>query len=122
MRKTFTLTILSILLSSTFILFSSQVNGQQTKQSLNFCRVKVYTTYKSNTVEMDYGNRGVSSKIIDNVPVDTSLDKVNLLKNDILILDYMNNLGWECFNIISTTSEHQFGEIVIYYFRKPKTE
>jgi hypothetical protein len=122
MLKSFLLTVIFFWFFSHANSQSTQVNGQQTTQNYNFCKVNFYVIGKKKFTEIDYGNRGVNSKIIDNVPVDTLLDKVNLLKNDILILDYMNNLGWECFNIISTTTEHQFGETVIYYFRKPKTE
>lgn len=95
MRKTFTLTILSILLSTTFLFAQSKVT--------RYCQVLTAIPnlkHEKITIQVSLGAKDEYYKFKDSTVIQ-QLNKVNELKTAADLLNYMSTNGWEIVNIIS---------------------
>lgn len=91
-----------------------------------YCALVVDDRYfnSSNRMTLDYGYR-LEEKLGQ---VDVALDEANKLfrknRNVIFALDYLANLGWECFNVTTVPSEKSTSGYITsetrYLFRRPR--
>jgi hypothetical protein len=110
MRKTFTLTILSILLSSSFIFAQSKVT--------RYCQVLTEiknVKHDKITIQVSLGVKDEYFTFKDSTVIQ-QLNKVNELKTAADLLNYMSTNGWEIINIITQPgSGYGWRD---YYFKK----
>jgi len=77
----------------------------------------------ANSMSLDYGRRDKKSPA-EAVPVDAVLDEasrqISKARNTIFALNYLSDLGWECFNVISIPNARGSYPETRYLLRKPK--
>lgn len=78
----------------------------------------------ANTMRLDYGRRDKKSPT-EAVPVDAVLEEasqqIGKARNTIFALNYLSDLGWECFNVTSIPDRRGYAE-TRYLLRKSKAQ
>jgi hypothetical protein len=101
MRNTFTLTVLSILLSTQFIFAQSKVTRYCEVETSNY-----YTTLKRSNekfmINLRLGENEQYFKFKDSTTL-CKLRQISVFKTNVDILNYMNSIGW---NLISSNSSY----------------
>jgi hypothetical protein len=78
-----------------------------------------------NIMSLDYGRRPKKSPT-ESVPVDAVLEEadkqISKARNAIFALNYLSDLGWECFNVTSIPGAQSKYAETRYLLRKPKAQ
>lgn len=88
-----------------------------------YCALIVEDSYFSgfNDMSLDYGYRKSYGLGQANATLDAAEQLFKKNRNVIFALDYLSNLGWECFNVTSVTIESNRRTMETrYLFRQPK--
>jgi hypothetical protein len=79
----------------------------------------------ANIMRLDYGRRDKKSPT-EAVAVDAVLEEaskqISKARNTIFALNYLSDLGWECFNVTSIPAPHNGYAETRYLLRKPKAQ
>jgi hypothetical protein len=79
----------------------------------------------ANTMSLDYGRRDKKS-LTEAVPVDAVLEEasrqIGKARNTIFALNYLSDLGWECFNVTSIPGAQSAYAETRYLLRKSKAQ
>jgi hypothetical protein len=79
----------------------------------------------ANTMSLDYGRRDRKSPT-EAVPADAVLEEASRLiskaRNTIFALNYLSDLGWECFNVTTVPSSRLGYAETRYLLRKSKAQ
>ena len=79
----------------------------------------------ANSMSLDYGRRDKKSPT-EAVPVDAVLEeasqRIGKARNTIFALNYLSDLGWECFNVTSVPDTRRGYAETRYLLRKPKAQ
>jgi hypothetical protein len=79
----------------------------------------------ANTLSLDYGRRDKKS-LTEAVPVDAILEEasrqIGKARNTIFALNYLSDLGWECFNVTSIPGPRGGYAETRYLLRKSKAQ
>jgi hypothetical protein len=79
----------------------------------------------ANTTSLDYGRRDKKTPT-EAVPVDAILEEASRLigkaRNTIFALNYLSDLGWECFSVTTVPNPRGGYPETRYLLRKPKAQ
>jgi hypothetical protein len=78
--------------------------------------------YSPNSMQLDYGR--LNSKDPKDALLEEAEKQIRKAGNTIFALNYLSNLGWECFNVLNvqvdTTPKRFSSSETRYLFRRPK--
>jgi hypothetical protein len=79
----------------------------------------------ANSMSLDYGRRS-KKNLPEVVLVDAALEEadkqISKARNTIFALNYLSDLGWECFNVTSVPDARRGFAETRYLLRKPKAQ